>query len=236
MIIYSVTNLINGKIYVGQTTQSPEKRWKYHCYRGYILTDAITKYGKHNFEFKVIDTANSHDELNKKEIYWINVLNSIAPNGYNLRKGGDSGGLLSEQTKKKISLAQKNKKISDKHKKRLSELNSGKNNPMYGKTPNLGKIYTDEHRSNISNSLKGRKHCKSSIEKIRKKKIGVPLSTKKQYKFIVLNTETNELIGEWSNQQQCARDLKIHAQNINKCLKGLRHLVGIYKFEIKEEK
>src|ERR1017187_3973629 len=105
MIIYKVTNLINNKIYIGQTIQNLIKRWACHCSKGNILFSAIKKYGKENFIIEQIDSALSIEELNEKEVYWIKELNCIAPNGYNLRLGGESGGKHSEETRKKIGLA-----------------------------------------------------------------------------------------------------------------------------------
>ena len=49
---------------------------------------SINKYGEDNFTFETIDSANNLNELNDKEIYWINFYNSISPNGYNVTGGG----------------------------------------------------------------------------------------------------------------------------------------------------
>ena len=70
MIIYKVTNRINGKIYIGQTKGSLGKRWRYHCYSSSgcrCLYNAIQKYGADNFKVEQIDVACTADELNQKE-------------------------------------------------------------------------------------------------------------------------------------------------------------------------
>ena len=115
MIIYKVTNNINGKIYIGQTTKSLDIRRKQHENRYKYQNDmaisrAIYKYGKDNFSWEIIDTATSIEELNKKESYWIEKLDSLATNGkgYNLKGGGDNA-YLSEETKQKIGKVQKGK-------------------------------------------------------------------------------------------------------------------------------
>lgn len=92
MIIYKITNRINGKVYIGQTKQSLQKRWNNHCGKNShcsILHLAITKYGAENFTVEQIDVACNKDELDKKEIYWIAHFDSIAPNGYNISSGGN---------------------------------------------------------------------------------------------------------------------------------------------------
>ena len=60
--VYVVTCSINGKQYVGQTTQGAEKRWVTHCGdtkagRGFLLSRAIRKYGLENFTMRVEATA-----------------------------------------------------------------------------------------------------------------------------------------------------------------------------------
>lgn len=94
MIIYLATNNVNGKCYVGQTIRSLEARWKDHCRTkdDNYFHNAIRKYGSENFTVKVLDTAETEQELDLKEIYWIKKLNTLSPNGYNLREGGNVSG------------------------------------------------------------------------------------------------------------------------------------------------
>lgn len=98
MIIYKITNLINGKIYIGQTIVELAKRFHAHVAASNRAQNktpiyrAMRKYGKQNFIIEQIDQAKDRDELNKKEIYWIKELNTKDPNvGYNLADGGIGG-------------------------------------------------------------------------------------------------------------------------------------------------
>lgn len=93
-IIYKITNNINGKVYIGQTVTTLNKRWREHCCqarqgdKSYYLYNAMRKYGIENFSIeKIEDCANS--DLNIREKYWIKYYDSFGSNGYNLTIGGD---------------------------------------------------------------------------------------------------------------------------------------------------
>lgn len=95
--IYLITNKVNGKQYVGQTSKTIEKRWKQHLshsrYEQNYLYYAMRKYGTDNFDIKELDKiecSNSkelNDLLNKIEIRYISKYDTYE-NGYNLTIGG----------------------------------------------------------------------------------------------------------------------------------------------------
>lgn len=94
--IYKITNAINGKSYIGQSTNI-HRRWQAeiasssnvnsHSY-DYPLMRALRKYGIENFRFEIIEECNSK-ELNQKEIYWIDRFDTFF-HGYNQTLGGDT--------------------------------------------------------------------------------------------------------------------------------------------------
>ncbi|MDS7057079.1 NUMOD3 domain-containing DNA-binding protein [Klebsiella pneumoniae] len=147
-IIYKATNLINGKIYIGQTTLELKERKRGHIYdasiRKYISVfhRAIRKYGEDNFKWEVIDKASNSDELNQKETHWIDFFNTYLDNdnsnGYNMTTGGGNY-QRSEETKEKMrnnhaDMKGENhpfygKNHSDKTKQKMSELRKDENNP-----------------------------------------------------------------------------------------------------------
>jgi len=93
MFIYKITNVITQKLYVGQTKRSIQRRFKSHIseanrnlYDTY-LHRSIRKYGKENFTIELLEECND-DNISKREIFWIQTLNTKAPNGYNLHEGG----------------------------------------------------------------------------------------------------------------------------------------------------
>lgn len=79
----------SGKKYVGQTCRSLKER--YENGRGYLnstaFLGAIQKYGFESFEVKILEEVKL-DNLDKQEKYWIEALNTIVPNGYNIKSGG----------------------------------------------------------------------------------------------------------------------------------------------------
>ena len=88
MVIYKITNQLNGKPYVGQTKQPLEKRFLQHCYASTPLGQAMRQCGLENFTIEIIERCKTQKQLNEREIFWIRVLNSRQPYGYNVKRGG----------------------------------------------------------------------------------------------------------------------------------------------------
>lgn len=96
MVIYKIQCKENNKIYVGQTTKFRKRvvqhksnlRNNKHC--NPLLQNSWNKYGEKSFIFEKIDTCKSFDELDVKEDKWINKLETLHPNGFNLKTGGVS--------------------------------------------------------------------------------------------------------------------------------------------------
>lgn len=106
MIIYKITNLINNKIYIGQTIRTFNDR--YHAkgigierVKNYSecegnsfnkhLYNSIIKYGEDNFKIEILCQCSTENELNEKEIYYINLHNSSDYRyGYNIELGGNN--------------------------------------------------------------------------------------------------------------------------------------------------
>lgn len=105
-IVYLVTNKVNGKQYVGMTSQNLEDRWYYHC-RGKnkcrLLGNAINKYGHKSFIIEELASCKTFEDLKATETYLIEYLNTMSPNGYNLTNGGHVRGISSQETKDLIS-------------------------------------------------------------------------------------------------------------------------------------
>lgn len=181
MIIYKITNKINGFIYIGKTSKSLQSRWKEHVYKAtkkqenYIFYNAIRKYGAHNFTVEEIDVACSNEELTQKEIYWIAFYNSKTPNGYNMTNGGEGvvGNKLTNEQRKALSEAHKGQKAWNKGKKADNQTRAHNSiactnnwrNPDYrnkNHTNKGQKIHTDEHRNKLSKHWSGEKNPRAT--------------------------------------------------------------------------
>jgi hypothetical protein len=175
-IIYKVTNRINGKSYIGQTVKPLSERISEHVCHALLKKDntyfhnAIRKYGKENFEWKIIVECSSLEKLNTVEIEMIKKHDTFE-SGYNLNLGGGSniGFKHTEEAKKRISesrMGEKNpnygkygeknhnfgKTRSKESKKKMSEAHMGEKNHNYGKHP------TEETKRKISESHMGEKN------------------------------------------------------------------------------
>lgn len=103
--IYKITNTINEKSYIGQSTDI-YRRWRTEIADSnnvnsdsynYPLMRSFRKYGIDNFKFEVVEECDI-EELNQKEIYWINYFDTFF-HGYNQTFGGDA---TIKQPKEKI--------------------------------------------------------------------------------------------------------------------------------------
>lgn len=90
--IYIIRNKINNKVYIGQTTQEVEERFKQHIKllktnKNQLISRAIKKYGKENFYYEVLESNIDITELDNKEEFYIAKYSAFG-SGYNLCAGG----------------------------------------------------------------------------------------------------------------------------------------------------
>lgn len=164
MLVYLVTNRINGKKYVGQTSQSLQRRWNRHKSpmnhrRSSYLFNAICKYGAENFEVKPLVMVGTKCDMDYYEQELIKIWNLRDPEkGYNLTEGGGGmlGFKLSIETKKKMSEHIK----SPQHCKRISEAKMG------NKSRTGMKASAEEIRKR-SDSLMGRKLSECHVSSLK---------------------------------------------------------------------
>ena len=121
MEIYRITNNLNGKTYIGQTRRTVAERVKQHIYQQSKVGKAITKYGTENFSIDVIDRADTQEELDSLERFWIAFYNSCE-NGYNSLIGGQPTKKEWKQMSKIGLLSHKKKK----YKKRKAKIKKQK--------------------------------------------------------------------------------------------------------------
>ena len=163
MIIYVLTNTVNGKQYVGKTKLTAQKRFNTHIRDSkagseLALHRAIRKHGSDAFLVEQVDTALDKEELKEKERMWVTKLNTFGE-GYNMTPGGDGHGhKLSEETKEKI---QKSRiQYFQEHPEARTKA------VEYAKMATL----SDEGRQAMRQKHTGRKHRPEAIEKMSKAK------------------------------------------------------------------
>jgi len=220
MIIYKITNLINSKVYIGQTIRPLSHRWTQHLRDvrdklDYRLYRSIRKYGIESFKIEEIDGANNQTELNYKEWLWIMKTESYKPeNGYNSKLGGAKG-KASEETKRKQSDTMK--KLGHKPPRNKTAVlrargiaqHNDSNKRMNFLLAN-GSRYFKVYRAVLVSPYKRGPAGGKGIEAIYKK---------------------GEYIGEWLKPKKCAKDLGLNPKNIRHCLSKTKKTHRNYIFE-----
>lgn len=189
VFVYRFTNLINDKVYIG-STNNPKERLHLHKQhsktKSNLFYRAIRKYGWILFtEMTVIEECCPLIR-NERENYWIQYYDSMNPSkGYNLKLADNSS--PTQETRDKISKANKGKKWTDKQKetfkewhvdgmlgkrhteetkKKLSDIKSGEKHHFFGKN------HTEETKKKMSDASKGRVISSETREKIKNSLLG----------------------------------------------------------------
>jgi group I intron endonuclease len=151
IVIYLITNLLNGKGYVGQTVNM-KRRWKEHRRAGnssQYLSRAIAKYGRRNFDIQTLCSVDTQQQADNMEMVWIVALRTSEKTfGYNVQLGGAGHSRHSEETKKRISESMKTRGVAPSLEIRT-----------LGHMANTGRVVTPETK-----------------EKMRAAKLGIPAS------------------------------------------------------------
>jgi len=144
-IIYRVTNLTNGKLYVGQTTRPLRQRYSQHRrFKNGTLYPVIQKYSDEELLWEIVCECSNIDDLNYCEDF---IIRRYVSDGYTLYNRTVGGGLNAEHTD------EVKKRISDSLKGRFT----GEDNSMYGCIGAYhGKSLSEEHRRKMSESHKGK--------------------------------------------------------------------------------
>lgn len=218
--IYSIYNTITQKYYIGQSTDI-YARWQKHKarYDNCAIHRAITKYGINNFKFTILEKC-SEEQLNEKEIYWIEKFNSYF-NGYNETSGGNrpthticnriiemydlDGNYIKDFPS--MSAAARELQCS------LSLINS---------------VIQQRRPTAKGFQFKTKDDDTITIGPFKKKKSG-PIG-----KAVIQFDLEGNIINEYISASEAARQTGLYAQNISGVCRGLKHTCGGYKWEYKE--
>jgi group I intron endonuclease len=206
------------------------------------LQNSVNKHGLENFFFEIIEECEK-ELLIQKEQYWMDFLNSVT-DGYNVAPsaGNCLGKKHSEETKKKIGQKSKGRIHSEERNKKISEANKinfkGSKNPMYGKK------LSEKHRKKISEKLKGDKHPmygKKLSEKHRKKiseKLKGSKKGRNNPRYIptpVLQYDINyNLIKEWPDLISIKENGVFNSKNVSKVCRGINKIYKKFLWEFKK--
>ncbi len=156
--IYIITNLINGKRYIGQSIDIKRRFWDHRCVsheRNRHLRFALMKYGKENFKYEVLEEC-KEDELDEREKFYIEKLNPE----YNVLEGGQSsrGGMTDEI---KAALSESGKRqwenLPEDRKKQIVS------NNLVG--PRKGHPVSEDTREKLRKANIGKKQSDETIQK-----------------------------------------------------------------------
>jgi group I intron endonuclease len=158
--IYCITNIVNGKKYIGQTVAIGDSRWRRHKHNAVTngkghLYDSMRKYGINSFRFDILlDGIDTREKLNCLEMWTIDRFQTMNNRcGYNKTEGGFES-KYSQESRNKMSVSAKariRKPHSEEAKKKMSESKKGN---TYGSS-NKGNIHSEETKKKMSESKKG---------------------------------------------------------------------------------
>lgn len=150
MYIYKTTNVVNGKIYIGKSKKDLNAS-KGYMGSGIQITEAIRKYGKHNFKKDILeDNIKDLNTLNERETYYIQLHRSSDRSiGYNISLGGDGGDTITQNPRRD----------------EIVESRTGENNPFFGRHHSkktrralrdmmINRKLTDDQKLKISKGLR----------------------------------------------------------------------------------
>lgn len=222
----------NGKCYIGITRQDPKMRWRKDG-SGYIKNtyfwNAIQKYGFENFKHEILFSGLTKEEAEQKEIELIAFYQSDNRNfGYNIEHGGNSVGKLSDETKKKIALANKNRSPETREKLRNAVLGKKFSIEVRQKMSQsrIGREFSEDSRKKISDALTGIKRSDETKQKISDSKSGKKLTEEHKQKISesnkgrIVSEETRKKISEANTGRIMSEEQKRRLSEVNMGHKG----------------
>lgn len=163
--IYKITNIKNGKVYIGSASKSFNTRWQQHrnaLKRGDHYNNHLqmswNKYGEDSFIFEVLEICDAENCIERENynisLYNFEILYNILP-----QAGSTLGAKRTKETKDKISKSHIGKRASIEAREKM-------------RASKLGKKLSEDHKMKISKTLSGRKKSDEFKDKISRIKKG----------------------------------------------------------------
>ena len=201
--LYIHKNKLNGKCYVGITSQDPEKRWLngYGYEKHLHFGRAIAKYGWDNFEHIILYNNLSEQRAKELEVLLIKQMETQnSEKGYNMTNGGDGVCGL---------------KHTDESRKKMSEAKSGANHP------NFGLHISESTRNKISEKLVGNQNA---LGVVRSEETKQKMSRSKYKPVAMYDGDT--LVRIFESAKSAGEYLRINRKNISLCCYNQRKHAG----------
>ena len=236
--IYAIVNNENGKMYIGSAVNLTRRRQKHfrdlylNKHHAIALQRAYNKYGKNSLSLEIIEIVKNRTSLITREQHWMDF---FKPEYNCLKRAGSClGNKLSEETKRKISLANKGRTVLEETRIKLS-------NSLKGNKNTFGRKASTEQRKKLSLIHKGKTPSKLCLERAKKANTGrIPtIETREKIRQSLINKQYNirrvaqldcnsTIIKEWISAAEAERILNIDHRNIQAVCKGKRKTAGSY--------
>ena len=248
--IYTVTNILNGKMYIGQSV-NPQKRRHQHNWPKSgctALRSAVQKHGKENFEFKILCWCPDKAYADMVETKLIEAHDTRRV-GYNICVGGEGfgsgedhptyGTTLSEEHKGKVAAALRGKKKSPEHAAKVAATWVGKKHTAEARQnmskAHMGHTHTEATRTKMAQRMRGNTYCKGlKLSEERKQQLSLAIkgtvrsketrakmgAAKEINHAVAIRRGGEELV--FNNPTDCAEYLGTSRVNVMRYLRGER--------------
>lgn len=172
--IYKITQLSNGRVYIGQTKMKFKKRFWHHIWKlnndshdNKFLQNAWNKYSENDFVFEIVESIDRNEDMNEKETFYIEEYDSFNK-GFNMTSGGEGkkNCPMSEYARNVVGSKNRNHMLGKSHteetKRKMSIAQLNRNQKL-----------TKEHAEKLRQSRLGTKHTDSTKKKMSEAKLGV---------------------------------------------------------------
>lgn len=232
--IYCIENSISGKRYIGQSSDI-RRRFREHIqklrdkkHKNRHIQFSWNEYGESAFKFYVVEMC-EREFLDEKERFFIEKYRTMNQRfGYNLTNGGMTGVKISEETRKKMSLKQSGKTLSDEHKRKISKAHKGRKKSFEFCEKMRSRILSSETRKKISlarTGMPGHRHTEEYKKRLSERRKGKSWSeeTKKKisnsHKGILRSDDAKRKTSEtltmkWAIRKQIAETLGISSRHV----------------------
>ena len=221
--VYCHTNKVNGKKYIGITSQEPTRRWQNgnHYNTQPYFWRAIQKYGWDGFQHEILYTDLSKESAEQLEVDLIKKYQTQDPNkGYNSADGGAarSGWSHTEDAKRRMSESRMGRVVSEATREKLSKANRGQK-------------MSDEARAKMSAAKKGKPGRRWTEQELQARSKNWPSEVPANWKAVKQLSVTGELIQIYQSRKEAAAAVGVAPNRISACCCGARKTAGGFRWE-----